>query len=219
MEASKPIKPIKQLLVAGIMNDNQIKELELTNLLKMLNARNIIDDSNVPIYAASAFKSLDQNDETEFVLNQEEAERMGTKKIIVKFITRKLTTIRKVVDIEDFMDKPEYKFVIVDNIAQKAANQIMDYKNTELFYGVELQINLIDHILVPKHHKLSPVEIEQLEIAYQFDKKNAKRMCIDDPVAKYYRAQIGDVFRIERPSTSAGYIIDYRCVVNQSIYK
>jgi len=216
MEASKPIK---QLLVAGIMNDSQIKELELKNLLKMLNARNIIDDNNVSTYALAAFNTIDQNDETSFKLNQSEAEKMGSQIINVKFISRKLTTIRKVIDIEDFMDRPEYKFVIVDNIAQKAANQITDYKNTELFYSVELQINLIDHILIPKHFKLSPEEVEQLEIAYQFDKKNAKRMCIDDPVAKYYKAQVGDLFRIERPSTSAGYIVDYRCVVNQSIYK
>jgi len=216
MESSKPIK---QNLVQVIMNDSQIKEVILLNLVKMLNAREIIDNENINTYASTAFRNIDQNDETHFTVSQVETERMGTNKIIIKFISRKITTIRKVVDIEDFMDKPDYKFVIVSNVAPKASKQIMEYKNTELFYSVDLQINLIDHILVPKHFKLSPSEIKSLEESYQFEKKNAKRMCIDDPVARYYKAEVGDVFRIERSSLASGIICDYRIVINQSIYK
>jgi DNA-directed RNA polymerase subunit H (RpoH/RPB5) len=216
MESSKPIK---QNLVQVIMNDSQIKEQVLINLLKMLNARNIVDSNHIQTYAQLAHTNIDQNDETGFDLSDQESEKLGVKRVIVKFISRKLTTIRKVVDIEDFMDKPEYKFVIVDNVAPKAHKQFVEYKNTEVFYKVELQINLIDHILVPKHFKLTPFEIEQLQDTYQFETKNAKRMAIDDPISRYYKAQIGDIFRIERPSVSAGFAIDYRVVINSSIYK
>ena len=216
MEAAKPNV---QYLLAGVMNYNQIKELILQNLVKMLIARSIIDKNNINQYVSSAFAAIDQNDETSIKLTEDEGNKMGSEKIIIKFISRKLTTIRKVIDIEDFMDRPEYKFVIVTNLAPKAEKQITEYKNTELFYGTELQINLIDHILIPKHIKLSSNEVEELVAAYQFDKKNAKRMFINDPVARYYKAVIGDVFRIERPSIASGIICDYRVVHAGSIYK
>ena len=117
------------------------------------------------------------------------------------------------------MDKASYKLVIVNNVAPKVIKQITDYKNTELFYDSELQINLIEHILVPKHIKLSPVEIEQLIESYQYKIKNGKRIYVDDPVARYYNLKVGDIVRIERPSINSGYAIDYRVVTNGSIYK
>jgi len=212
-------KPTKQYLLAGVMNDIQIKELILTNLVKMLIARNIVDPTNLDQYVSSAVSSLDQNEETSMTLTDNESINMGFKKIIIKFISRKLTTIRKVIDIEDFMDRPEYKFVIVSNLAPKAEKQLTEYKNTELFYDVSLQINLIDHVLIPKHFKLTSDEIDKLIETYQFDKKNAKRMFVDDPVARYYKAEIGDVFRIERPSIATGIACDYRVVHAGSIYK
>jgi DNA-directed RNA polymerase subunit H (RpoH/RPB5) len=212
-------QPTKQYMSASIMNDSLIKEQILLNLLKMLIARNIINNDNLNRYVKSAFESIDQNDETSITLSDVEKEKIGSDKIIVKFISRKLTTIRKVVDIEDFLDKPFYKFVIVSNIALKVEKQFMEYKNTELFYGNELQINLIDHILIPKHFLLNQEEVKQLEEAYNFDIKNAKRMFINDPVSRYYNAKIGDIFRIERPSLATGIVCDYRVVYQGSIYK
>lgn len=215
MESSKA--DFKQKLVQVIMNDAQIKELILLNIVKMLNARKIIADNHITLYSSSAFASIDQNDETFFDVDADEESKLGLKKVRIKFISRKITTIRKVIDIEDFMDKPDYKIVVVNNFAPKAISQINGYKNTELFYDRELQINLIDHILVPKHYKLNEVEIDQLKESYNFDVKTAKRMCYDDAVSKYYNLKIGDIVRIERPSINSGWSIDYRVVVNASI--
>ena len=216
-------KPVKQNLVQIMMNDSQTKELILLNIVKMLNSRGIIDSNHINMYSTIANTNLqsNQNDETFFEVSSDEANRLGTnsKIIRVKFINRKITTIRKVIDIEDFMNHLEYKFVIVNTIAPKASKQITEYKNTELFYDTELQINLIDHILVPKHFKLSEIEIDRLKESYQFRTKNAKRMFLDDPVSKYYNLKIDDIVRIERPSINSGIAIDYRVVVPGSIYK
>ena len=212
-------KLIKQNLVQIIMNDDQVKEMMILNLIKMLNSRNIIDKNNISMYTSLAYTQINQNDETYFDLNNEETNRLGSNKIHIKFINRKITTIRKVIDIENFMDNVEYKFVIVKQIAPKAINQIIDYKNTELFYDIDLQINLIDHIFVPKHYKLSPDEIQNLIESYKFNPKNAKRMYLDDPISKYYNLKIDDIVRIERPSKNSGISIDYRVVFPGSIYK
>lgn len=220
METSKPIK---QNLVQITMNDAQIKQSILLNIVKMLTSRNIIDETHIDMYSTLAYNELlsNQNEETFFNITTEEAERLGTttKMIRVKFINRKITTIRKVIDIEDFMNNLEYKIIIVNNIAPKASKQITEYKNTELFYDTELQINLIDHILVPKHFKLSEIDIDRLKESYQFNTKNAKRMYIDDPIAKYYNLKVDDIVRIERPSINSGISIDYRVVIPGSIYK
>jgi DNA-directed RNA polymerase subunit H (RpoH/RPB5) len=212
-------KPIKQNLVQVIMNDSQVKELIILNTVKMFINRGIIDENHQSIYVSTASSRIDQNDETYIELSSDETQRLGQNKIHIKFIDRKITTIRKVIDIEDFMDKPEYKIVVVNNMAQKAVKQVLEYKNTELFYDYELQINLVDHILVPKHHKLNEVEIDQLKESYRFKPKNAKRMYLDDPVARYYNLKVDDIVRIERPSITAGYSIDYRVVVAGSIHK
>ena len=76
----------------------------------------------------------------------------GTKGFIAQNLLNEIKGKFEILEInEDFLDKPFYKFVIVSNIALKVEKQFMEYKNTELFYGNELQINLIDHILIPKH--------------------------------------------------------------------
>jgi hypothetical protein len=60
------------------------------------------------------FKSNFDNDTTFY--------RNGDTKIAVKLLFRKITTIRKIEDIEDFLDKykTHYKFIIVSKIKPKA---------------------------------------------------------------------------------------------------
>ena len=148
-------KSIKKNLIQVVMNANQIKETVILNIIKMLCTRDLIKEKHIDLYKTTAFNQIDQNDETFFNVDTDESEKIDSKSVNIKFINRKITTIRKVIDIETFMDKPGYKFVIVNNIAPKAVKQITEYKQTELFYEYELLINLIDHILVPKHYKLN----------------------------------------------------------------
>ena len=35
-----------------------------------------------------------------------------------------------------------------------------------------------------------------------------------DPISKYYNAQVGDIFRITRPSENSGLTNTYRLVIN-----
>jgi DNA-directed RNA polymerase subunit H (RpoH/RPB5) len=215
-------KPIKKNLIQVVMNNNQIKETVILNIIKMLYNRGIVNKSNIDFYKTTAYNQLDQNDETFFNLDNEESQKMGNKTVCIKFINRKITTIRKVIDIETFMDNTGYKFVIVNNIAPKASKQITEYKQTELFYDYELLINLVDHVLVPKHTKLDDIYRELFMASYQIsegDLKNLKRMYIDDPISRYYNLSIGDIVKIERPSLTSGICVDYRQVVIGSINK
>ena len=216
---SNTSKPMRQNLVQVIMNDSQIKELIITNFVKMFIERGIIDGANMTTYKTNAINEIDHNDETYIDLTSDEGDKLGVNKINIKFLGRKITTIRKVLDVEDFLSHKGYKIIIVNNIAPKAVKQLLEYTNIEMFYDYELQINLVDNILVPKHKKLSEIEIEELKESYRFNPKNAKRMYIDDPISRYYYLKAGDIVRIERPSITSGYSIDYRVIVQGSIYK
>lgn len=206
-------------LIQVTMNEQQIKHNILLNTLKMLIARESISSDNLHPYHESLIRNLNQNDETFIQLSQSEATKFNANELAIKFIGRKITTIKKVTDIETFLEKPAYKIVIVSNMQQKAIKQVLEYVNVELFKDHELKINLIDHVLVPQHRKLNPTEIAELKNSYLITEKDSKRMYIDDPVARYYNLQVGDFVEIKRPSINSGYAIDYRCVVDLLINK
>ena len=40
-----------------------------------------------------------------------------------------------------------------------------------------------------------------------------KKILVNDPVARFYNAKVGDLFKIIRPSITSGKDIDYRIVI------
>jgi len=40
-----------------------------------------------------------------------------------------------------------------------------------------------------------------------------KKILVNDPISKFYGAKVGDMFKIIRPSITAGKDIDYRIVI------
>ena len=89
--------------------------------------------------------------------------------------------------------------------------------NTEIFFDHELKINLIEHDLQPIFEVLSEEEKEKLMEEYQLTKRQMSKMKSIDPIARYYNSKAGDVFRIIRPSTSAGVGIHYRIVIDANV--
>ena len=204
---------MKQSLVKIIKDNKQLKETMIKNTILMFKNRNILEPKNVDTYYEFAINNLNQNDETFINLNDKETMLLSSKRIFIKFITRKILTIKRVIDIEDFLNIKDYKIIIASNITLKAEKQILEYKNTELFNDYSLQINLIDHILVPKHYKLNEEEKQLFITAYDYRDYTSKRMFDTDPIAKYYNLKDGDIVRIERASINSGISIDYRTVI------
>jgi hypothetical protein len=141
----------KQNIFQVVMNDTQLRNIIINNIVKMFYNRHIIDKQNIDIYTNNAINNLNDIDETTINLNEEETKKLQLNKIHIKFLYRKITTIRKVIDIEDFLEKPEYKIIVVTQITPKADKQIFEYKNTERFYNNQLLINLIFSIQLYKH--------------------------------------------------------------------
>lgn len=110
--------------------------------------------------------------------------------------------------------------------------------NLQIFLHDELGYNPLDHFLVPKHTLLNEEEKDQLlfsrrvvdregvptETYYQkMSLEQLPQISIHDPIAKYYNAQVGDVFRIDRKNinpysdTLVTETVAYRVVVNTQL--
>lgn len=111
---------------------------------------------------------------------------------------------------------PDVSILIIIREPENSAvkNELMkaQYKNVELFLQKRLTFNITKHESVPKHILLTDEEIEEIEKKYNCSKTMFPKMYRDDPVAKYYGAKNGDMFKIIRKSYSVGQTIAYRIV-------
>ena len=193
---------------------NEKNKIILSNLAKMLtNRNNVLKPENLE---KNTKKLLDQmNENLSFSIKSDYDETVYN----IKIHYQKLTTIKKVAPIEDFVlkNKKSKKILILSSINNKVYNQIMQYKNIEVFFDYEFMINLIDLNLIPQHHLLTEEEKEIYIQAYQHTQKNnfkgMSKMFASDPVSRYYNMKAGDIVKIMRPSVTSGYSIFYRRIV------
>ena len=71
-----------------------------------------------------------------------------------------------------------------------------------------------EHILVPKHSKLSEKEKAELLEKYQITLQELPKILKKDPAIRELGAKNGEIIKIERQSPTAGKTVFYRCVVN-----
>jgi DNA-directed RNA polymerase subunit H (RpoH/RPB5) len=138
----------------------------------------------------------------------------------LKFIMRKISSVKKVDDIDEFLEgnKQNYKFFIVSQMMPKVQKQLMEYTNVEVFNDDELLENKVDNILVPVHILLTDEEADKYLEEYQVRKSDLPHIRMDDPIIKYYNGKPGQVVKIIRPSVTGGEEIALRvCVPGQII--
>ena len=180
----------------------------LLNLIKMLTERKVL---NIENESKNYKKLIDQkSDKNIFKIKSD----YNNDIYHIMFIYGKLTTIKKIQDIDIFFEnsKKDNRIFIGENINQKTYKQFLEYKNTEVFFDYELLINVIDHNLQPKFEVLSSSDIENLHKSYILDNKDIPVMLTTDRIARYYKLKDGDIVRIIRSSITSGYITSYRIV-------
>ena len=137
----------------------------------------------------------------------------------LKIIPNKINTIKKQENIEEFLNKYENdkKIFTVLQGSTKVEKQLLEYSNTEVFYDVDLLVNIIENNLVPKHIVLSDEEALDILREYKINKENLPRILSGDRIAKYYNMKPGQIVKIIRPSITAGDEIIYRVCVHGKI--
>jgi DNA-directed RNA polymerase I, II, and III subunit RPABC1 len=214
---------IPQLLPIEKSHHQQMNSIK-TNIVKMFKNRGFINEENEEKYIKKI--TSDENDDNEYILNLDNDTNYNTnipnKKVYIKISDNKNTSITKNSPIGEFLTKhhAEYKLIIVESMNQKSEKIIASYETPcEIFKITELMINIIEHILVPKHIVLSQEEGQLVLEAYCAKKKDMPLILTTDPVARYYNMQPGEICKIIRSSVMTCETPFYRIVVKSKIMK
>lgn len=108
--------------------------------------------------------------------------------------------------------------VVREKVSQnnmKLINSFMGvvFKNIQVFDIKELQFNISNHVLVPKHELVfDEQEIKDIITKYSLKSKfQLPHILKTDPMSKYLGLKNGDIVKIVRISPTAGEYITYRC--------
>jgi DNA-directed RNA polymerases I, II, and III subunit RPABC1 len=149
----------------------------------------------------------------------------NNKKIIVKYmLSSKIRTQNIMNLLEDILDEETLNEndTIILVIRDKLSNPDQLEQHFENIYSKSkvfvqlfnldmLMYNVTKHVIVPKHELLNEAEINEVLLKYNLENLNQLPLILKtDPVAKYHGMKISDVFRIIRPSETAGVYTSYR---------
>lgn len=212
---------IPQLLPLEINSEKKKKEV-LSNIVKMLTNRKLLDKNNIEKNISSLIQQESDNDVYKIKLDYPEVyyDKSTENTYYIKLLNQKVSSIAKSSNIGDFVydKKNAPKLIVVSGITNKARQQLQeDFKYIEVFTEQELMIDLVSHIAVPKHEMLNEEETQIFLKEYLLKKREIPKMFIGDPVSKYFNAKVGQVFRIIRPSEVTAQSIYYRMVIKGSI--
>lgn len=194
-------------------NNEEIHLIVLSNVVKMFINRNVID-SNKNIDKILIPKS---NDEYEIKIDSKMID--GSQNILIKIIDQNIQTFNKQSPLATFLSKHIHFHIIliIKNINAKIKDLLLSrYANIEIFLESEMMSCLLDYDLIPEHTLLSEEEKNKVLEEYNTDEKKKKlpKIYVNDPVARYFHASVGQIFRITRYSKSTGYSFTYRYVVS-----
>lgn len=199
---------------------NEIRDTVLSNTIRMLTARHLLNEDKLSENIKKVFDNRNDEGVYQLQLDNPETTADSDKTFVIKLLLQKITTINKGSPIITFLTqfKSNPKIVIVKDINKKALQFIYNnFPKSEIFQESELMINLIDHVLVPKHEIVPEEEASKFLETHNAKKRNMSRILTTDPVAKYYNMKPGQLVRIIRPSEKAGFGISYRIVIKGAL--
>lgn len=125
----------------------------------------------------------------------------------------------KLVEVRKSLEVPEADLDVVilvvfnkpTTAAHKSINELK--RDIQIFTLSELQYNVTEHTLVPKHTPIrSETQIREILRRYQLpDRFKMPLIPSTDPVARYLALKVGQLVCITRPSPSCGIYTSYRC--------
>jgi DNA-directed RNA polymerase subunit H (RpoH/RPB5) len=187
-------------------NAKEVNQIIMENVLKMLEMRKLIKSWS------DEYKKLSNVISTKSVFEIELADKTNYSIYIVDAY---LSSIVQGTPLDDYLSNnlDIHKIVIAKDVAKKVVKQIVA-ENAEFFFVTELMENICDKTFMPQFFLLEKEEKE--ELLTKFSKNELSPMFLTDRMARHYNAKTGDIFKIIRPSFTAGKNVFYRRVVNGS---
>ena len=187
----------------------EVSQVVLENVLKMLVRRNNISKHE---------KLLEELKESFVSKGVVDFKDEANQKISINLSNVKLSSIVQGSPLDDYLrnNLDVHKIVIMREPSKKVVKQIMtDYPNSEIFFEYEMMEDIPSKIFIPEHQLLT--EEEKKNILETFKESELAKINDTDIMSRYYLAKFGDIFRIIRPSITAGKNIFYRRVVVGSL--
>jgi DNA-directed RNA polymerase subunit H (RpoH/RPB5) len=186
-------------------NNKEIVEVVMTNILKMLERRKVIESWQKEIKNLDFSKLI-----FDFIVKDKT-------KYSVNIVNAKLSSVVQGTPLDDYLSNniDVHKIIVANDVAKKVVKQIIyEYKNAEFFFDYEMLEDIPSKIFIPEHQLLN--DDEKSELLSKFNEHELSSILISDMMSRYYGAKVNDIFRIIRPSITAGKNILYRRVVNGS---
>lgn len=213
---------IPQLLPLEI-NSEKKRKIVLQNIIKMLTNRKLLDEEKLDENIRNII-SIDSDDLIYTIKldypNIYYPKSDSTKNIYVKLLAQKVTGVSKSSNIGEFMTqhKNHPKILVVSSITSTANDVIRnDYPFSEVFLERDLMIDKVRHISVPEHELLSDEDTKRVLDEYMAKKREMPKIYVSDPISRYYNARVGQIFKIIRPSETAGLAPYHRLVIKGNI--
>ena len=184
------------------------KKIIFKNILLMIYNRGLINKSDIDKLYSNNLKTKETTEITIKLNNKKE--------LLIKFFINKLSSIKKIDNIENIIKNNKLNIFVIKSIQNKIWSQLIKH-NIEIFYNYEFMINLIDHDLQPKFKKLTDDEKKDFMNTYDIQISKLPKLLLYDPISRYYKYNIDDIIQIKRPSITSGYSITYRAVINSAI--
>jgi len=106
-------------------------------------------------------------------------------------------------------------FLVGGKRSTPKAREIALESNIELIVDYPI-LDIFDHYLVPKHEIAHPEEYNKILEKYNIKKEDLPKIRISDPAIRAIGGKTGDVIKITRDSKTAGKIIIFRIVVEDT---
>lgn len=184
---------------------NECNIIICQNILKMLERRKLITDNTVKFNEIK--DDINNTASIDFLLSNKN-------KCSIYIINAKLSSIVQGTPLDDYLSNnlDIHKIIVIKDPAKKVIKQIIqDYKNAEIFFEHEMLEDIPNNALIPEHQLLTIDE--KKELLSKFQENELSIISSMDMMARYYNANIGDIFRIIRPSITSGKSIFYRKVI------
>ena len=191
------------------LNNKEINQIIVENLLKLLERRELIESWETEYNKLK--QELDKKTSFEILLNNKT-------KCGIYIVNAKLTSIVSGTPLDQYLshDLDVHKIIVIKEVLKKVVKQIMhEYKNAEFFFESEMLEDIPCKDIVPKHEIMKPEE--KKELLSKYSEHELSKILSTDIMCRYYGGKIGDIFKITRPSYTAGYSIFYRKVVLGSL--
>ena len=191
------------------LNNKEINQTVVMNLLRLLERREKINSWEIEYEKIK--KEIDTKTTFEILLND-------NTKCGIYIVNAKLTTIVSGTPLAQYLSNnlDIHKFIVIKEVLKKVVKQIMhEYKNAEFFFESEMLEDIPSKDIIPKHEIMKADE--KKELLAKYSEAELSRILSTDIMCRYYGGKVGDIFKITRPSYTAGYSIFYRKVVIGSL--